>query len=270
MRIAEVACDEYAGELGDGKAFDLAKSREVDHGKSRRGDQRRAYGFALQPRRRLEQPTAAFHPPALEPEQPAVAIEARAQADFPSGKALARAGAAEAEDLPAEVARVAGKPDLGVQPCKRAVEHDGLLRQPLERSRNLEAQALLGPGAGRAIPLARARRGKERVRALAGDGRELERVAACDARRRMHDDGVADAVAFGIEGLLHDERAVVTPLGEHRALAAALEAEPQLGLPGLCDGLGELHAAIIPPAAAGPRPSPCRRPRRARRSRRAP
>jgi len=99
---------------------------------------------------------------------------------------------------------------------------------------------------------------------------QLELIAARHARGRMHDDRVADVAAFRVERLLHHQRAVVPAPGEDRLCAAALEAELELGLPGLRDGLGELHGPIIPPAMPSPGRAPCRRRRRARRSRRAP
>src|SRR5258705_2852325 len=80
----------------------------------------------------------------------------------------------------------------------------------------------------------------------------------------MHDDGVADRVAFGIERLLHDERAFVPTFREDGSSFAALEFQTELRLPGGENRLGKLQARIKPPAVPSPGLRPCPRPARLR------
>ena len=60
---------------------------------------------------------------------------------------------------------------------------------------------------------------------------DLERVAARDPAGRMHHDGVAHALAFGVERLLHDEGAFMPARGEDGSRVAAFEAEREARSP---------------------------------------
>ena len=69
------------------------------------------------------------------------------------------------------------------------------------------------------------------MRAGADFQREQEPVAADDAARRMDDDRLADAGAFRVQRLLHDERTRVAAVRQDRTVAAAREPEVELRLP---------------------------------------
>src|SRR5258706_4957844 len=88
------------------------------------------------------------------------------------------------------------------------------------------------------------------MRAFGRAGREFQLVATRDAGWRVHEDGVADRAALGIERLLHDERPVVPPFREHRAPFATLEFQTQFPLPGGENRLRKPHVPIIPPASS--------------------
>src|SRR5207249_6214504 len=144
-----------------------------------------------------------------------LSVDARRELQPAALEALAGAAAAEAHELRADVARLIGQHDMAIERGQRAVEHDGLSRQPLERARELESERLLRPGSGGAIPLAGTGRGKQGVAAWRGAYSERELVATGDAAGRVNHDRMADVRAFGIERLLHDQRAFVTALCKH-------------------------------------------------------
>ena len=235
--------------------------------RAHRREQGAAYRAAAQSRGEREEPSARFDASALEPQRHAVARDLRAHAALALGVALARARAAEAQDLPPDIGCIAFKPDFRMHVGQRAVEDDRLLRQPFDAraALHVERDVHARPRSARTVPFARARRRQQRVRALIEPNLDVELVAARDARRGMHDDRVADGIAFGIQRLLNDERSVVAALREHRALAATLVFERESGTPAAkVYGIGDAHAAIILRGGLSRRRAPC--PRRAPRA----
>src|SRR3989442_14677024 len=115
-------------------------------------------------------------------------MDPRFRPDFSLVEAFTGAGAAEADDLPADVACRGSQPDLALELGERAVEHDGLARQPLERAVDFEGELLLRPRPGRVVPLGSTRRGEQRMSL----GFHLKRklIATCNAPRRMNHDRV--------------------------------------------------------------------------------
>jgi hypothetical protein len=103
------------------------------------------------------------------------------------------------------------------------------------------AHPLLRPGTGRAVPLRRPGRRQERGRAFRDRCGDPQLIAARDAARRMHDDRMADALALGIQRLLHDERPVVTSPGEDRLACATLETQIEFRAPRSGHRLGDTH-----------------------------
>jgi hypothetical protein len=85
--------------------------------------------------------------------------------------------------------------------------------------------------AGAAVPLGGARRGDQRLRAGRSGDVHLQRVAAGDAARRMQQQRVAHRVAFGVERLLHTQRAAVLAPRQHGATARGAVTECNVCLP---------------------------------------
>src|SRR5258706_9597588 len=118
------------------------------------------------------------------------------------------------------------------------------------RPGDAEIERLPGPRACGAIPLAGSGRGEQRVALRRTVDAQPELVAADDAARRMDHDGVAHALAFRVERLLHDQWAVVLSAAKHRTGSLGRKTEREAGLPRCNNGLGQAHPKIIPPAGA--------------------
>ena len=114
------------------------------------------------------------------------------------------------------------------------VEKNTFLWQPLDGRAATGAQhdVLARDMAVGAVPFGGARRREQGVRALAHRGVDCQLVAAHDATGRMDDDGVADGVAFRIQGLLHAQGAAVRALDEAADAIVQGKAQAQLRLPG--------------------------------------
>ncbi|MNP51650.1 hypothetical protein D3C76_1459910 [compost metagenome] len=111
-------------------------------------------------------------------------------------------------------------------------EDDRLLWQPFQcRALGHFQVKFLISRACRAIPLGRAGAGDLRPRLTADTGADVQPVAAGDPARRMHDDVLAHFGPFGIQVLLHPQRAFVPSLDRARAVAEAGVAQLQLGMP---------------------------------------
>src|SRR4029079_18380045 len=75
---------------------------------------------------------------------------------------------------------------------------------------------------------------------------EAELIAAGNAARRMHHDGVAHLAAFRVQRLLHDERTVVHVPAEGCFPVLKGKIEGKAGFPGTDQRLGYPHRPIIP------------------------
>lgn len=202
---------------------------------ARRGDQQaRAHRLAVQAGRGGEQPATAMHHAALQPDRPAVALDAGAHRQLAAPEALAGGRAAEAQHLAADEAGIAFQAHLGGEPGERAFMDDALLRQPLAHRARRHRDVLRehAARAGAAVPLAGARGGQQHVRARADAQVHPQLVAADDAGGRVHQQGVADGLAFRVERALHAQRAEVLTACEHAACAALLVFQAQPGAPG--------------------------------------
>src|SRR5208283_1737021 len=166
------------------------------------------YRRTMEPDRRLQQASAARDERALGPLAPTVARDDDLLPQGSMAKRFAGKAAAEAGDVPTHEARVMMQVDTGFECCDSPVEDDGFLGQPFERrlGRDRERETLFRHRAGRAVPLGGARRGQLCPRAYADRDLEREPVATGDPRWRMHDDALADRLAFRVEGLLHHQR----------------------------------------------------------------
>ncbi len=76
------------------------------------------------------------------------------------------------------------------------------------------------------------------MRAFAHRGVDGQLVAAHHAAGRMDDDGVADGIAFRIQGLLHAQGAAVRALDQAADAIVQRKSQAQVRLPGaVCAGL---------------------------------
>lgn len=76
------------------------------------------------------------------------------------------------------------------------------------------------------------------MRACAHRGVDGQLVTAHHATGRMDDDGVADGIAFRVQGLLHAQGAVMRALDQAADAIVQRKTEAQMRLPGaVCAGL---------------------------------
>src|SRR5262249_21191265 len=190
------------------------------------------YGFPCQADWRTHQRACALDFAAFEPQRLPVSHESVVEEKLSPGEALARAGAAEAHDLPAEVARRAGQPHFTFEQRERTVENDGLARQPFERAGDVEAELLPRPWPGRAIPLARPGRGQDGRGVRARLHVQPQVIAAGDTSRRVDHDGVAYLLAFRVQRLLNHERPFSGALREHGSPAFSSKFKLEMRTPG--------------------------------------
>jgi len=224
-------------------------------------------GAASKPGSRAQHRRAGCEPPMLDPNRTPVAQHAHVEPGVAVPVAFARTRAGKAEDVPGDQARIAAKFRFPADVGEGAVVEDGFLRQPFDARPGfrLYRNMLPRPCPRRPVPLARTRRRQQDVGAIARMHAQFQFIAAGNSRRRMHDDGVAHGLALGMQRLLDDERAVVSTGRQDGATFAPYESELKARAP--AGGRVEVipaHGPIILRAVAARRPSPCRRPRRAR------
>ena len=152
--------------------------------------------------------------------------------EVPEVETLAAGGAPQGDYVPVKQPGIALQVDAGGEFGLGGAEHDGLLRQPFQRRTRLnrQLQFLIGRPAG-AVPLGRAGAGQLRPGAFGDMGRDVEAITAGNPARRVHDDVLAHLGAFGVQVLLHPQRAEVTAHHRARGVAEARVAEFQLGVP---------------------------------------
>ena len=195
--------------------------------------QRRATGqpqccqhpLARQGERRVEQTgVAAIDHAALEPD--AGQLDALREAAAVEGFAAGRQ--AECQQVPADHLGTRGQLESHPVLAVRSAVADRLERQPLEPRSVADARRrrLQRPLAGAAIEAARTRCRQQRMRLRRERDVELERVAADDAARRVHEHVVADTRVFGVQALPHAQRAAVAVVHDGlRALDTVAELE---------------------------------------------
>ena len=142
--------------------------------------------------------------------------------------------------VPTDHAGAGAEPDRDALTRVGVLEHDVLERQPVELRAVVhgEGDVLCAETALRLVPLRGAGCRQYRVRSGTDVDVDRQHVAARDAARRMHDDGVTDARPLRMQRLLDDQRPLVSPCGEHRAGVMSREAERQLGVPAGGHGSG--------------------------------
>jgi hypothetical protein len=128
--------------------------------------------------------------------------------------------------------------DAALEP--RAVEQDGLLRQPAQgrAGGEVEPDRDVGRRVARAIDLLRRRRADDELRARPGRHLDAEAVAARHAARRVHQNGLERAP--GGPGKAHAQRALLgdAPAPRRAGVRRDRERDPPLGAIGGEDVLG--------------------------------
>ena len=188
--------------------------------------------MSIQPDRRIQQAVIPDNALAFVPEQLAVAADIQMRLKMPEVKALATGRPTQRHNVPIEQPRIAFQLNRGAQFGLGIAEDNRLLRQPFQcrASSHLQIKCLIGR-ARRAIPLGRAGAGDLCPGVGADAGRNVQPITAGNSARRVNDDVLAHLGAFGIQVLLHPQRAFVAALDRARAVAESGVAQLQLGVP---------------------------------------
>ncbi|MNF99095.1 hypothetical protein D3C84_819810 [compost metagenome] len=186
----------------------------------------------IQPDRRLEQTITAHNALAFVPEQLAVAADVQLRLEMPEIETLAAGRAPQRHYIPIEQPRITLQVNGGAELGPGIAEDDRLLRQPFQcrAGGHFQVEFLISRPF-RAIPLGRAGAGDLRPRRAADAGADVQPVTTGNSAWRMHDDVLAHLGPFGIQVLLHPQRAFVPSLNRARAVAESGVAQLQFGMP---------------------------------------
>jgi len=183
------------------------------------------------------------------PEQLTIAADIQVRLKMPEVKTLAAGRTTERHHVPVEQPRIAFKLDRCGQLGLRGAVDDGFLRQPFKRSAggDLQVELLIRRSTG-AIPLGGAGAGDLRPGVVFDARADIEPITTGNAARWVDDDVLADLGAFGVQMLLHPQRAEVTTHDRARAIAEARVSQFQLGMPargkqGRCNN--RIHGFVI-------------------------
>ena len=178
------------------------------------------------------------------PEQSTIAANIQVRLKMPTVKTLATGRATQGDHVPVKQTSIALQVDARGELGLGRTEHDGFLGQPFQGGAGLhgEFQLLIGRAAG-AIPLGRAGAGQLRPGAFGDMRADVQSVTAGNPAGRVHDDVLAHFGAFGVQVLLHPQRAMVAT--HHRAGGVA---DTGVAAEALAAGLGaaliNLHANV--------------------------
>ena len=218
----------------------------VDHARTdlrRGGDQCGAYRFPVQPRGRVHQSAARIDRTTFSPQRFAVSGNPVSQIDATLAEALSGPGASETEDFPSDVARVRAEASLrnrcsASAPSNMIVSCGSHSMLPSTSKRSFwlaqePAERYHLPAPGVVSSTAASEPSVYMQRQL---------IATDESRRRMNDDRMTDRVAFRIQRLLHDQRALEALLEENCFSLFGLEPKRQVR-PSMERRLARRHAS---------------------------